>query len=158
MEKNNTDDEYIGKHNNYKAELEQIIPMILEGLVSPTTSIENNWVGPAFARSNRNLKMMRKHIATLMLLLSAFYVIAQQQEANSLHVIGRAEIEVEPDLFDLNIGFTYTTISMETSIEEVNKAVDAMVKAITSNTEIKTTYNDSHSYEQGTTACGCSFE
>ena len=80
---------------------------------------------------------MRKHIATLMLLLSAFYVIAQQQEANSLHVIGRAEIEVEPDLFDLNIGFTYTTISMETSIEEVNKAVDAMVKAITSNTEIK---------------------
>ena len=34
MEKNNTDDEYIGKHNNYKAELEQIIPMILEGLMS----------------------------------------------------------------------------------------------------------------------------
>ena len=64
-----------------------------------------------------------------MLLLSAFYVIAQQQ-ANSLHVIGRAEIEVEPDLFDLNIGFTYTTISMETSIEEVNKAVDAMVRPL----------------------------
>ena len=80
---------------------------------------------------------MKKHITTLALLLLGFAAIAQQQEANTLHVIGRSEIEVAPDLFEFNIGFTYTTGSMETSIEQLNDAMDEMIKAITSKTKIK---------------------
>ena len=79
---------------------------------------------------------MKKYIATLMLSLIAVIATAQQ-EANTLHVIGKAEIEVAPDLFDFNIGFTYTTGSMENSISQLNKAMDEMIKAITSNTAIK---------------------
>ncbi len=80
---------------------------------------------------------MKKHITTLALLLLGFAAIAQQQEANTLHVIGRSEIEVAPDLFEFNIGFTYTTGSMETSIEQLNDAMDKVISAITSQTEIK---------------------
>ena len=80
---------------------------------------------------------MTKYMATLVFLLFGLIATAQQQEANTLHVIGKAEIEVTPDLFDLNIGFTYTTSSMESSIEQLNEAMDDMIKAITSNTKIK---------------------
>lgn len=70
-------------------------------------------------------------------MLLGFIATAQQQEANTVHVIGKAEIEVAPDLFDFNVGFTYTTESMESSIKELNKAMDEMIHAITSNTKIE---------------------